>query len=182
MVYRLHRDIDREIALPEEGEVTQRVPSRVLALVYVEHLDSPTLRAVAYARATRPQSIEAVSVDINADRSQELRDAWRRHKIPVTLRLLESPYREPARPLVDYVGRLHRDHPRDMVVVYVPEYVAANRFVRWVRNRALNELRSELMRTPGVIVATVPWQADARHKAQQQPAPSKRPAQSGESV
>ncbi|MBW8173449.1 APC family permease [Ornithinimicrobium sp. Arc0846-15] len=180
VVYRLHRDIDREIALPEEGEVTQRVPSRVLALVYVEHLDSPTLRAVAYARATRPHSIEAVSVDINAERSQELRDAWRRHKIPVTLRLLESPYREQARPLVDYVGRLHRDHPRDMVVVYVPEYVAANRFVRWVRNRALNELRSELMRTPGVIVATVPWQADSRYKAQQQPAPSKRPAQSGE--
>lgn len=180
VVYRLHRNVDREVALPEEGEITQRVPSRVFALVYVEQLDAPALRAIAYARASRPQSIEAVSVDVTAAGSAQLRQAWSRNQIPVTLRLLESPYRETSRPLVDYVGRVHRDHPRDMVVVYLPEYVAANRLVGWVRNRALNELRKELMRTPGVVVAIVPWQAQARQKSEQGSAPSKQPVQPGE--
>ncbi|MCE0487888.1 APC family permease [Ornithinimicrobium sediminis] len=178
MVYRLHREIADETALPDDDSVEQEaVPSRVYALVHVERVDRPTMRALAYARATRPQVLEAVTVDVAPERTQALRAAWEARDIPVTLRFLESPYRETGRPVVDYVRRLHRDRPRDMVVVYLPEYVSSGRMVRWFRDRAQDQLRDALMRTPGVVVASVPWQGSSLDDENPEPdAPPAEPA------
>ena len=159
MVHSFHTAADGDTALPPEGaDDSQIVPSRVYALVYVPRLDRPTMRALAYARATRPQLLEALAVDVVPEDTEALRREWSRREVPVTLRTVESPYREPVRPVIDYVRRVHKDRPRDIVVVYLPDLVGQRRIVRWVRDRALDRLRQELLETPGVMVATVPWQ------------------------
>ena len=159
MVYRYHRSVDRDVALPAEGsDPSQIVPSRVHALVYVPRLDRPTMRALAYARATRPHALEAVTVDVVPEGTRELQREWARRNLPVTLRVLESPYRESVRPLIDHVRRLRRDRPRDVVVVYLAEYVQQSWWVRLVRDRTDDHLRRELLQTPGVMLVTVPWQ------------------------
>ncbi|WP_256839263.1 APC family permease [Ornithinimicrobium faecis] len=162
MVYRYHRTMDNDVSLPAEGvDTSQVVPSRVHALVYVPRLDRPTMRALAYARATRPHSLEAVTVDVVPETTQELRAAWEARKMPVTLRALDSPYREAVRPVIDYVRRVRRDRPRDVVVVYVAEYVGRDGWwIRMVRDRTLERLRRGLLRTQGVMLVTVPWQAE----------------------
>ena len=43
--------------------------------------------------------------------------------IPVPLKVLASPYREITKPVLDYVRALRRKSPRDVVTVYIPEYV-----------------------------------------------------------
>ena len=43
------------------------LPSRVHAIVLVSKMHKPTLRAVAYARAARPNMLEAVTVDVDDD-------------------------------------------------------------------------------------------------------------------
>ncbi|WP_153394904.1 APC family permease [Ornithinicoccus halotolerans] len=158
MVYGYHRSVGEEVALGHGPDASQIVPSRVHALVHVPRLDRATMRALAYARATRPHSLEAVTVDIVAAETERLRAEWTRREIPVTLRVLESPYRESTRPVLDYVRRLHRDRPRDAVIVYMAEYVHRSRWVRLFRDRADDRLREELLRTPGVALVTVPWQ------------------------
>jgi hypothetical protein len=159
MVYRYHRSVDRDVALPAEGsDPSQIVPSRVHALVYVPRLDRPTMRALAYARATRPHALEAVTVDVVPEGTRELQREWARRNLPVTLRVLESPYRESVRPLIDHVRRLRQDRPRDVVVVYLAEYVQQSWWVRLVRDRTDDHLRRELLQTPGVMLVTVPWQ------------------------
>ncbi|USQ81768.1 APC family permease [Ornithinimicrobium faecis] len=162
MVYRYHRTMDNDVSLPAEGvDTSQVVPSRVHALVYVPRLDRPTMRALAYARATRPHSLEAVTVDVVPETTQELRAAWEARKMPVTLRALDSPYREAVRPVINYVRRVRRDRPRDVVVVYVAEYVGRDGWwIRMVRDRTLERLRRGLLRTQGVMLVTVPWQAE----------------------
>ncbi|WP_109473086.1 APC family permease [Ornithinimicrobium cavernae] len=162
MVYRYHRTMDNDISLPAEGvDASQVVPSRVHALVYVPQLDRPTMRALAYARATRPHTLEAVTVDVVPEATRELRTAWQQRELPVTLRALDSPYRESARPVIDYVRRVRRDRPRDVVVVYVAEYVGREGWwIRLVRDRTLERLRRGLLRTPGVMLVTVPWQGE----------------------
>lgn len=163
MVYGYHRSVDEEVALGRGPDASQIVPSRVHALVYLPRLDRATMRALAYARATRPQALEAVAVDIVPAQTERLRAEWVRREIPVTLRVLESPYRESVRPVVDYVRRLHRDRPRDAVIVYMAEYVHHSPWVRLFRDRAEDRLREALLRTPGVALVTVPWQG--RHAA-----------------
>jgi len=158
VVYRYHRKVEEEVALPPEGsDPSQVVPSRVHALVHVPQLDRATMRALSYARATRPQVLEAVTVDVDPERTAELQREWTRRGIPVTLRVIESPYREAVRPITEYVLRLRRDRPRDVVVVYMAEYVADSRWVRVVRDRAEDRLKDELLHTPGVMLTVVPW-------------------------
>ena len=161
MVYRYHRSMDDDISLPEGVDASQVVPSRVRALVYVPRLDRPVMRALAYARATRPQTLEAITVDVVPEETQALRAEWTTRGLPVTLRALDSPYRDAVRPVIDYVSRVRRDRPREVVVVYVAEYVAHEGWwVRLIRDRTLERLRRELLRTPGVMLVTVPWQGE----------------------
>lgn len=162
MVYRYHRTMDNDVSLPAEGvDASQVVPSRVHALVYVPRLDRPTMRALAYARATRPHTLEAITVDVVPETTAELREAWEARELPVTLRALDSPYREAVRPVLDYVRRVRRDRPRDVVVVYVAEYVGREGWwIRLVRDRTLERVRRGLVRTRGVMLVTVPWQGE----------------------
>ena len=54
----------------EQGEVV--LPSRNHAVVLVSKLHLPTLRALAYARATRPDVLEAITVNVDDAETREL--------------------------------------------------------------------------------------------------------------
>lgn len=155
----IHRHYDRvreEIAVGDEVHIT--LPSRVHGVVLVSKLHKPALRALAYARATRHDTLEALTVDVDPVETQALRRDWERRDIPVTLRVIESPYREITRPIVDYVKRLRRESPRDLVTVYVPEYVVGHWWEQLLHNQSALRLKTRLLFAPGVMVVSVPWQ------------------------
>lgn len=155
----IHRHYDRvreEMAVGDEEHFT--LPSRVHGIVLVSKLHKPTLRALAYARATRHDSLEALTVDVDAADTAALRRDWERREIPVTLRVVESPYREITRPIIDYVKRLRRESPRDLVTVYVPEYVVGHWWEQLLHNQSALRLKTRLLFAPGVMVVSVPWQ------------------------
>jgi hypothetical protein len=76
----------------------------------------------------------------------------------VPLRALDSPYREITRPVVDYVREIRRASPRDLVVVFVPEYVVGHWWEQVLHNQSALRLKTRLHYMPGVMVASVPWQ------------------------
>jgi amino acid transporter len=157
MLISSHYDhVDREITAGDDEAAT--LPARVHALVLVSRLHRPAMRALAFARATRPDSLEAVTVSINPGETSELQRDWNRRQVPVTLRVLESPYRDITRPVIDYVRRIRREGPRDLVTVYIPEYVVGRWWERLLHNRSSLRLRTRLLLTPGVMVVSVPWQ------------------------
>ncbi len=104
---------------PDAAEAV--LPSRVHALVLVSKIHRPTLRALAYARASRPSVLEAISVNVDPAETAALQAEWERRDIPVPLKSLDSPYREVTRPVLDYVRSIRRDSPRDVVGVFIPE-------------------------------------------------------------
>jgi hypothetical protein len=155
---RRHYDaVSTELA-PDEGASDVMLPSRVHALVLVSKLHRPTLRALAYARATRPSYLEAINVNVDPDETVALQREWQRRDIPVPLKSLDSPYREITRPVVDYVRSIRRTSPRDVVMVYIPEYVVGRWWEQLLHNQSALRLKGRLLFTPGVMVASVPWQ------------------------
>ena len=134
------------------------LPSRVHAIVLLSKLHKPAMRAVAYARATRPTFLEAVTVDVDPEETEALRAEWTRREIPVPLKVLSSPYREITRPIVEYVRSIRSGNPRDVVVVYIPEYVLGRWYEQVLHNQSALRLKARLLFTPGVMVASVPWQ------------------------
>lgn len=141
--------VDRELMV---------LPARVHVLVLVSKLHKPTMRALMYARATRPTVLEAITVDVDPEDTARLQEDWERQEIPVTLKVLASPYREITRPILDYVRALRTDNPNDLVTVYVPEYVVGRWWEQMLHNQSALRLKSRLLFTPGVMVTSVPWQ------------------------
>ena len=54
------------------------LPSRVHAIVLVSKLHKPTLRALAYAQATRPDTLTALTVNVDDDETRALQAEWER--------------------------------------------------------------------------------------------------------
>ena len=156
---RKHYDSVRdELALGDDPAANRALPSRVHAIVLVSRLHKPTMRAIAYARAARPQVLEAVTVGVDRDDLVDLRARWEKLDLPVPLKVLDSPFREVTRPIIDYVRSIRRESPRDLVVVYIPEYVVGHWWEQLLHNQSALRLKGRLLFTPGVVVASVPWQ------------------------
>lgn len=157
-IHRHYALVRAELALGTDAEAARALPSRVHAIVLVSHLHRPTMRALAYARASRPQVLEALTVGVDPEDVVTLREQWEAMNIPVPLRVLDSPFREITRPVLTYVRSIRRDSPRDLVVVYIPEYVVGHWWEQLLHNQSALRLKGRLLFTPGVVVASVPWQ------------------------
>ncbi len=143
----------------------QKLPARVHAAVLVSKLHKPTMRALAYARASHPSVLEAISVDVIPEATAELMDEWDRRGIPVPLRILSSPYREVTRPIVEYVRSIRRASPSDVVTVFIPEYVVGHWWEQLLHNQSALRLKTRLLFTPGVMVTSVPYQLKSSQAA-----------------
>jgi amino acid transporter len=156
---RRHYDaVARELAQQEaeQGEVV--LPSRNHAVVLVSKLHLPTLRALAYARATRPDVLEAITVSVDDAETRELVHKWQESDITVPLKVVASPYREITRPVLDYVKRISKESPRTVVTVFIPEYVVGHWWEQILHNQSALRLKGRLLFMPGVMVTSVPWQ------------------------
>lgn len=159
---RKHYDrVSEELALTADDEAVRALPSRVHAIVLVSKVHKPTLRALAYARASRPQTLEAVTVGVDRENIPGLTREWEALDLPVPLRILDSPYREITRPVLKYVRSVRRESPRELVVVYIPEYVVGRWWEQILHNQSALRLKGRLLFTPGVVVASVPWQLES---------------------
>ncbi|MEO6822708.1 MAG: APC family permease [Candidatus Nanopelagicales bacterium] len=166
----IRRHYDRvsvELA-PDDDEVVA-LPSRIHAIVLVSKIHRPTLRALAFARATRPSTLEALTVSVDEHDTDDLAAEWARRAIPVPLKVLDSPYREVTRPILDYVRGLRRASPRDLVIVYIPEYIVGRWWEQLLHNQSALRLKGRLLFTPGVMVTSVPWQLESSGRVVDRP-------------
>ncbi|MBQ0825023.1 APC family permease [Streptomyces tagetis] len=167
---RRHYDrVAEEIAAPEAPDETSGDdmgrPSRVHSVVLVSKIHRPALRALAYAKLLRSDSLEALSVNVDPQETRELREEWERRNIDVPLKVLDSPYREITRPVIEYVKNLRRESPRDAVSVIIPEYVVGHWYEHLLHNQSALRLKGRLLFTPGVMVTSVPYQLQSSEAA-----------------
>jgi amino acid transporter len=157
-INRHYSDVARQL-IPDSD--SRLLPSKVHAIVLVSKVHRPTLRALAFARATRPDALTALTVNVDDADTRALQADWERYDIPVPLTVLESPYREITRPVLDFVKGIRRDSPRELVVVFVPQYVVGHWWENVLHNQSALRLRARLQFQPGVMITTVPWQLES---------------------
>lgn len=163
---RRHYDsVAAEIAAAEERPDEYVRPSRVRSIVLVSKLHKPTLRALAYAKLMHAHELEALTVNVDPVETKALREEWERRGINVPLKILDSPYREITRPVIEYVKNIRRESPRDAVSVYIPEYVVGHWYEHLLHNQSALRLKGRLLFTPGVMVTSVPYQLQSSEVA-----------------
>jgi hypothetical protein len=155
-IQRHYAAVGSELRIEDEDEQVR--PSRVHAVVLVSNWHKPTLRAVMFARATNPDTMTALTVKVDDVDTRKLVEDWENLTVDVPLKVVESPYREITRPVIDFIKRLRKSGPRDVINVYIPEYVVG----RWLENLLHNQsswrLKGRLLFEPNVMVTSVPWQ------------------------
>jgi hypothetical protein len=159
MIHKHYDTVARELDQQAEEQGDDMVlPSRNHAVVLVSKLHLPTKRALAYARATRPDVLEAITVGVDDAETRELVHNWEDSDISVPLKVIASPYREITRPVLDYVKRISKESPRTVVTVFIPEYVVGHWWEQILHNQSALRLKGRLLFMPGVMVTSVPWQ------------------------
>jgi len=162
LLYLLMRGIRRhyDMVATELAPLEQRpaLPARNHAIVLVSQMHQPTMRALAYAKATRPDTLTAVTVNVDSADTRMLLAEWEGRGLGVPLTVVDSPYREITRPIIDYVTSVRRSSPRDVVTVFVPEYVVGRWWENLLHNQSALRLKTRLRFEPGVMVTSVPWQ------------------------
>ncbi|MFD5749619.1 APC family permease [Streptomyces sp. NPDC127033] len=165
---RRHYDrVSAEIAADEDSAADTVRPSRVHSIVLVSKLHKPTLRALGYAKLMRSDTLEALSINVDTAETKALKDEWERRGINVPLKILDSPYREITRPVIEYVRGLRTENPRDAISIYIPEYVVGRWYEHLLHNQSALRLKGRLLFTPGVMVTSVPYQLESSELAKQ---------------
>ena len=154
-ISRHYRRVGEELA-PGPGGIS--LPSRIHAVVLVSRLDQPTLQALAYAKATRPDTLTALTVATGEAEIQQLEAQWAERDIPIPLTVVDAPYRDITGPVLHYITELRATNPPTLVVVYIPEYVVGRPWEQLLHNQSALRLKARLLFERGVMVTSVPWQ------------------------
>ncbi|MFF0494365.1 APC family permease [Nocardia sp. NPDC004068] len=162
LVHRHYMAVRAELRPDDSGFM---LPARVHAVVLVSGWHKATQRAIGFARATHPDSLTAITVNVDDADTRELAREWEHAEVAIPLKVIESPYREITRPVLDYIKRLRTAHPRDVVSVYIPEYVVGRWWENLLHNQSSLRLKARLLFEPAVMVTSVPWQLrSTRHR------------------
>jgi len=164
-IHKHYNTVARELEAQEAEEADGMVlPSRNHAIVLVSKLHLPTMRALAYARATRPDVLEAITVSVDDAETRALVHKWEDSDISTPLKVIASPYREITRPVLDYVKRVSKESPRTVVTVFIPEYVVGHWWEQVLHNQSALRLKGRLLFEPNVMVTSVPWQLSSSER------------------
>ncbi|MFE7845456.1 APC family permease [Microbacterium sp. NPDC057407] len=157
-VHRYYRDVEHEIRVDDtthfgsEGDV---------ALILVNRLQKPVIKAIDYALAAKHDNTFAVHVAVSAEESAELQRQWEEHRIPVKLVIIESPYRSYAAPVAKFIKQYRELHGSSVVTVYLPQYIVGHWWESLLHNRRSRRIAQQLMLVHGVSITLVPWLLDS---------------------
>jgi len=71
--------------------------------------------------------------------------------------------------VLEYVATLRRTSPRDLVVVYIPEYVVGHWWEHVLHNQSALRLKARLLFQRGIMVTSVPWRLASSRADERQP-------------
>ena len=169
LIHHHYATVQRELERAEADGDETVLPSRTHSVVLVSTLHLATKRALLYARATRPDVLEAITVNVDDRDTRKLVSQWEASDISVPLKVIASPYREITRPVIDYVRRVRRESPRDVITVFIPEYVVGHWWEQILHNQSALRLKGRLLFEPGVMVTSVPWQLSSSDRRKDDP-------------
>lgn len=155
-IYRHYATVRTELRTDMDADGV--LPSRVHAIVLISDWHKATQRAVMFAKATKPDTLTTLTVNVDDRDTRALQREWQNLDIDLPLKVIESPYREITRPIVDYIKKMPRNGSRDVVNVYIPEYVVGRWWENLLHNQSSLRLKGRLLFEPGVMVTSVPWQ------------------------
>ncbi len=157
-VHRYYRDVEHEIRMDDTVHFGS---AGDVAIILVNRLQKPVVKAIDYALAARHDKTLAVHVAVDDADADRLQREWEAHGIPIPLVIISSPYRAYTSPVVGFIEKYREKHGSSVVTVYLPQYIVGHWWESLLHNRRSRRLAQQLMLVHGVSITLVPWLLDS---------------------
>ena len=125
------------------------------AIVLVDRADRSILKALNYAKSTRPIDITCLHIGIDPDWATSLLDEWTRLAIPYPLQLILCEDRNLGRKLAGYVSRMQTEGTQISVILPRRDYTRT--WHRLLHDRTSRQIGTALAAYPQVDMTVVPY-------------------------
>ena len=157
-VNRYYRDVEHEIRMDDTVHFGS---SGDVAIILVNRLQKPVMKAIDYALAAKHDKTLAVHVAISEEDATRLQKEWAAHDMPIPLVIIESPYRTYTSPVTTFIKTYREKHGSAVVTVYLPQFIVGHWWESILHNRRSRRLAQQLMLVHGVSITLVPWLLDS---------------------
>ncbi len=157
---RYYKTIDLEIKL----DGTEFGSDGDYAVVLMDKLNKPQLKALDYAISVNHNKLDAVHIAADPEKAERFKQEWKDFGMKVPLKIIESPYREFSTPLIEYLENHRERHGRERIAVYMPKYIVGHWWEHIFHNHRANRIMRRLMYVPGTMLVTVPWRLRSAEK------------------
>lgn len=157
-VHRHYTRVGRQLAVAPGTEVPA-MRQAVLVLVGPQ-ISKGVLPAIAFAKSQSAWLTKAVTVAYSEEEAATIRGRWADYDLDLPLEVLDSPYRELARPVMEFIDNIDELDPNDVITVVIPEFVVHRWWEHLLHNQSALWLKSRLHFRPNTIVVSVPTQLD----------------------
>jgi hypothetical protein len=114
------------------------------------------VQAIRFAR-TMSDDVTAIHVTDDLEAGERIRARFERQLPGIPLVIVESPFRSLVQPLVRYLEDAAQEHPDEVVVVLLPEYVPHHWWERFLYNENGQRIERGLLGHANILVAEVPY-------------------------
>jgi hypothetical protein len=151
---RYYATIEHEIALDDRTVFGAKGD---YAVVLMDKLNKPQLKALDYALSSKHSKLDAVHVAVDPIRAEAFKKEWKKYGVKVPLKIIESPFREFSAPLIEYLEDHRRRNGNERISVYMPKYIVGHWWEHIFHNHRANRMSRRLLYVRGVMITFVPW-------------------------
>ncbi len=153
-IHRHYAQVAQQLSTEGLGQLR---PIHHEVIVPISGIHRGVIAALEYAKSIAPHHVTAVYVNLDDETTQKLREKWEQWGSGVNLVVVASPYRSLQRPLLNYIDRIKRSSPGEVVTIVLPEFVPAKWWQNLLHNQNTLFLKGALLFKKGVVVTNVPY-------------------------
>jgi len=141
---------------PSTGAARPLIPARTVALVFVASVNDATKRAVNYAETLEASETRAIYFELDPDSVSEIQERWVDEGMRVPLDIVEAPFRDLTRPMLEEVRRF-TSKPGTLVMVVLPELIVSQSWHFLLHNQNALFVKRLFLFEPNVMLSSVPY-------------------------
>jgi hypothetical protein len=132
------------------------IPERTVALVFVSAVHDATIRAVNFAETLDASETRAIYFDLDPDAAHRMQAEWGELGMRIPLDIVEAPFRDLTRPMLDEVRRFST-RPGTLALVVVPEFIVTKWRHYLLHNQNALFVKRLFLFEPNVVLSSVPF-------------------------
>jgi len=132
------------------------IPPRTVALVFVSSVNDATVRATNYAESLEATETKAIYFDLDPEASHQMQAGWGDVGMRIPLDIVEAPFRDLTRPMLEEVRR-YTERWDTLVIVVVPEFVVSKWRHYLLHNQSALFVKRLFLFEPRVVLSSVPF-------------------------